>query len=50
MDGQRTLTLDGDTTIRPLAPLDALAESHGDVVLHAERVDRELYAVDVFPL
>jgi hypothetical protein len=33
-----------------LAPLDTLAESHGDVVLHAERVDGELYAVDVFPL
>jgi hypothetical protein len=50
VDGQRTLTLDGETTIRPLAALDALAELHGEVVLHAERVDGELYAVDVFPL
>jgi hypothetical protein len=50
VDGERTLTLDGERTIRPLAPLDAIAERHGDVVLHAERVDGYLYAVDVFPL
>jgi len=50
VDGERTLTLDGERTIRSLAPLDALAEQHGDVVVHAERVDGYLYAVDVFPL
>jgi hypothetical protein len=27
-----------------------LAEQYEDVVLHAERVDGDLYAVDVFPL
>jgi hypothetical protein len=50
VDGDRTLTLDGETTIRSLAALDALAEPYEDVVLHAEVVDGDLYAVDVFPL
>jgi len=48
--GQRTLTLDGSPTIRPLAVLDALAASHEEVVVHAERVDGDLFAADVFPL
>ena len=30
--------------------LDALAEEHDSVALHAERVDGDLFAVDVFPL
>jgi hypothetical protein len=50
VDGERTLALDDETTTGPLAALDTLAEEHGDVVLHAERVDGELYAVDVFAL
>ena len=50
VDGERTLTLDGERTIRPLHALDALAEEHGDVVVQAERVDGELFAADVFPL
>ena len=48
--GERTLKLDGDETIRPLAALDALAEEHADVVIHAERVDGHLFAADVYPL
>jgi hypothetical protein len=48
--GERTLTIGDETTIRPLAALDALAEEHDSVALHAERVDGDLYAVDVFPL
>lgn len=50
VDGVRELTIDGERTIRPLPSLDALAEQHGDVSLHAERVDGNLFAVDVFPL
>ena len=50
VDGERTLTLDGEVTIRPLPALDALADEHESVALHAERVDGELFAVDVFPL
>ena len=50
VDGERTLTVDGEPTIRPLPALDALAEEHESVALHAERVDGDLYAVDVFPL
>ena len=50
VDGVRELTVDGDRTIRPIASLDALTEQHADVVLHAERVDGDLFAVDVFPL
>ena len=37
-------------TIRALPALDALAEEHDDVAIHAERVDGDLFAVDVFPL
>lgn len=50
VDGERTLTVDGEATIRPLAALDAIAEEHAEVAIHAERVDGDLYAVDVFPL
>jgi hypothetical protein len=50
VDGERTLTLDGERTIRPLHALDALAERHGDVVVNAERIDGDLFAADLFPL
>jgi hypothetical protein len=50
VDGIRTLTVDGETTIRPVPPLDVLVETHGDVVVHAERVDHDFFAVDLFPL
>jgi hypothetical protein len=48
--GERTLTLGDEVTARSLPALDALAEGRGDVVLRAERVDGDLFAVDVFPL
>ena len=48
--GERQLTVDGEQTIRPLPALDALTEHHDSVVIHAERVDGDTYAVDVFPL
>jgi hypothetical protein len=48
--GAREVVIDGRPTIRSLPALDALAEVHGDVVLHAERVDADVFAVDVFPL
>jgi hypothetical protein len=50
VDGVRELTVDDEPTIRPLPALDAIADEHGDVSLHAERVDGSLFAVDVFPL
>ena len=50
VSGERELTFDGERTIRPLPALDALAEKQGDVALHAERVDGDLFAVDVFQL
>jgi hypothetical protein len=50
VDGERTLTLDGERTIRPLPSLDALADEHDDVAIYAERVDGDLFAADVFPL
>jgi hypothetical protein len=50
VDGERTLTVDGEATIRPLPALDELAVEHDSVALHAERIDGDLYAVDVFPL
>ena len=48
--GERELTIDGNHTIRPLPALDVLTEERGDAALHAERVDGDLFAVDVFPL
>jgi len=50
VEGVRTLTVEGEVATAPLPPLDRLAEEHGDVALHAERVDADLFAVDVFPL
>ncbi len=40
----------GEPTTRSFAALDVLAEEHDSVALHAERVDGDLFAVDVFPL
>ncbi len=48
--GERTLTIGDEQTSDPLPALDALADSHDSAVLHAERVDGNLFAVDVFPL
>ena len=50
VDGERTLTADGEVTSLPLPQLDELAAEHDSVALHAERIDGDLYAVDVFPL
>jgi hypothetical protein len=50
VDGVRELSVDDKTTIRPIPALDVLAEEHAQVALHAERVDGDLFAVDVFPL
>lgn len=50
VDGERTLTVGGEVTIRALPALDALADEHDSVALHVERVDGDLFAVDVFPL
>ena len=48
--GERTMLVDLEPTNVPLPPLDDLAAEHGDVVVHAERVDDDLVAVDVCPL
>jgi hypothetical protein len=50
VDGERTLTIGDEQDPRAVPALDALAEEHESVALHAERVDGELFAVDVFPL
>jgi hypothetical protein len=50
VDGVRTLTLGDEQTDRALPALDALAEEHDSCAIHAERVDGNLFAVDVFPL
>lgn len=50
IEGERELTIDGSRTIRPLPALDLLTEVHGDVTMHAERVDGDLFSVDVFPI
>jgi hypothetical protein len=50
VNGDRNLNVDGERTIRPVPALDALVETHGDAAMRAERVDGDLFAVDVFPL
>ena len=50
VDGERTLTVGGEPSAGSLPALDALADEHESVALHAERVDGDLFAVDVFPL
>ncbi len=50
VQGERELTVDGERTIRPIPALDLIAEEHREVALHAERVDGDIWAVDVFPL
>jgi hypothetical protein len=48
--GERELTVGEEQTTRQVPALDRLAEEHGDVSLHAERVDGDTFAVDVYPL
>jgi hypothetical protein len=50
MGGMRELTVDGGPAGQGVPMLDILAEEHGDVSVHAERVDGDTFAVDVFPL
>jgi hypothetical protein len=50
VDGERTLTVGGETSAASLPPLESLAAEHESVAVHAERVDGDLFAVDVFPL
>jgi hypothetical protein len=48
--GERALTFGDERADDALPALDALADGQGDVAIHAERVDGDLFAVDVFPL
>jgi len=50
VNGQQELEIDGKRAEQPPSGLEKLAAEHGDVSLHAERVDRDIFAVDVFPL
>jgi hypothetical protein len=48
--GERALTIGDEQTDDALPALDALADGRGDVAIHAERVDGDVFAADVFPL
>ena len=48
--GQRELRIDGGPATGSVAALDELAQEQGDIALSAERIDGELFAVDLFPL
>jgi len=48
--GSRELQIDGAPAGDDVPALDAIADGRGDVALHAERVDGDVFAVDVFPL
>jgi hypothetical protein len=48
--GARELRIDDEPSEQELPELEALTAEHGDVVLHAERVDGDTFAADVFAL
>lgn len=48
--GVRELTIDDEPVTQPVPALDLVTETHADVVVHAERVDGDVFAVDVFQL
>ena len=50
VDGARALTIGAEQTDDAVPALDVLAEEHDSVAIHAERVDGDTFAVDVFPL
>jgi hypothetical protein len=50
VDGVRTLTVGDEQVDFAVPALDALSEEHDAVAIHAERVDGDVFAVDVFPL
>ena len=50
VDGERTLTLGDEQVDLAVPALDALAEEHEAVAIHGERVDGDVFTVDVFPL
>ncbi len=50
VNAERTLTVGGEETAGALPALDSLAAEHDSVSIRAERVDGDLFAVDVFPL
>ncbi len=49
--GERSLTIDGVRTLRPLRPLDQFGEQHGrDYVVRCERLDEDFFEVRTGPL
>ena len=50
VNGERTLMIDDERTIRALPALDALVERRGDIAVHGERLDGDVFAVDIFSL
>jgi hypothetical protein len=50
VDGERRLMVADEQSDLDVPELDALATGHESVAIRAERVDGDLFAVDVFPL
>ncbi len=48
--GNRELSVDGEAVSEWVPALDALAEGSGDTVVRAERIDGDLFTIDVFAL
>jgi len=48
--GNREVSIDGEPASQSVPALDALVEDAGDTVVRAERIDGDLFAVDVFAL
>ena len=48
--GNREVSIDGERATEWAPALDALAEGSGDTVVRAERIDGDLFTIDVFAL
>src|SRR5262249_18996425 len=48
--GNREVSIDGEPATEWVPALDALAEGSGDTVVRAERIDGDLFTIDVFAL
>ncbi len=48
--GNREVSVDGEPASESIPALDALADRSGDTVVRAERIDGDLFTIDVFAL
>lgn len=50
VDGNREVSIDGEPVSETVPALDSLVDGSGDTVVRAERIDGDLFTIDVFAL